>query len=76
MIKKINKISILPLKKLKCGMVLAETVYTNSKMMIVPAGRQIDEEIMQIINFFSHQRQIGGRIAVLNEGYVDRRKSA
>ena len=58
-------------------MVLAEAIHTKTqKMMIIPAGRVVNEEIMQIINFFSQQRQISGRVAVQNPHFVDHRKSA
>ena len=51
MIKKCYKTKILPLNKLKYGMVLAEAIHTKTqKMMIIPAGRVVNEEIMQIIN--------------------------
>ena len=76
MTKKSYKFHVLPLSKLKCGMVLAESIYTNTQMMIIPSGRRVNDEILEVLNFFTQQRQIGRRVAVLNEDYVDYRKSA
>jgi len=68
------KVYILPLRKLKCGMILAESIYTKTHMILVPEGSMITEEVMQTLKFFSHQRQIGGRAAVQNKDYVGFKK--
>ena len=71
-----EKTRILPLSEVERGMVLAESIYTGTRMMVIPAGRTVNDEIMQILDFFSHQHQIGGCVSIINENCADRRKSA
>lgn len=67
---------ILPLNKLKQGMVLAESIYTHGHMMLIPAGREVNDEILNTLTWFTSQRQIGRRVAVVNDSNQDLQASA
>ena len=70
------KTRVLPVNRLKHGMVLAESIYTHGHMMLIPAGRVVDDEIINTLTWFTKQRQLGRRVAVINQYHPELKASA
>ena len=74
--RKVCKTRVLPLTKLRNGMVLAESIYTHGRMMLIPAGRVVDDEVINTLIWFTSQKQMGRRVAVVNDTAAPMKASA